>query len=94
MVVHPKITAPDVAKEKTVIVEEIKMYHDLPSHHVHDLMGELLWPNQPLGQPISGTVDTVSAMTRGELLRFKKKYYHPKNILVSISGSSTCCWRS
>ena len=76
----------EVQKERAVILEEIKMYRDLPSHHVHDLMGELLWPNHPLGRNIAGCPETVSAMSRAEMVRYKKEHYHPKNILVSVAG--------
>ena len=83
---HATLEAAEIAKERTVILEEIKMYRDLPSHHVYDLMGELLWPGQPLGRPVSGTIETVSGLTRTELTGYKKKFYHPKNIIVTVSG--------
>ncbi len=86
MVLHATVPAVELAKERTVILEEIKMYRDVPSHHVHDLMGELLWPDQALGRTLSGPPETVSRMTRTDILKDKKDYYHPSNILVSISG--------
>ncbi|HOW59429.1 MAG TPA: pitrilysin family protein [Candidatus Omnitrophota bacterium] len=87
MVLNATIPSDELAKEKTVIIEEIKMYRDLPSQHVHDLMGELLWPNQPLGRSLAGTPETVSQMTRSDILGYKRNYYHPSNILVSVSGN-------
>ena len=87
MVNHASLSQEEYKKEKTVILEEIKMYRDLPSQHVHDLMGELLWPRQPLGRPVSGTPETVSGITRRAMADYKKQYYHPKNIVVTVSGS-------
>ncbi|MFA5158967.1 MAG: pitrilysin family protein [Candidatus Omnitrophota bacterium] len=86
MVLHATVPADELVKERTVILEEIKMYRDVPSHHVHDLMGELLWPDQPLGRTLSGPPETVSRMTRADILNYKKDYYHHSNILVSVSG--------
>lgn len=86
MVLHSTVPADELAKERTVILEEIKMYRDVPSHHVHDLMGELLWPDQPLGRTLAGSPETVSRMTRSDLLNYKKRFYHTSNMLVSISG--------
>ena len=86
MVLHSTVPADELAKERTVILEEIKMYRDVPSHHVHDLMGELLWPDQPLGRTLAGSPETVSRMTRADILKYKKDYYHNSNILVSVSG--------
>lgn len=86
MVMNATVPQEELVKERTVILEEIKMYQDLPSHHVHDLLGELLWPNQPLGRALAGTPETVSRMTRADILGYKKNYYHNSNILVSVSG--------
>lgn len=74
-------------REKPVILEEIKMYHDLPSHHVHDLMGELLWPDQPLGRTLSGTPESVSRLGRTDLAAYMKKHYQNANILIAVSGN-------
>ena len=76
----------ELEKERGVILEEIKMYLDLPSHHVHDLIGALLWPNQSLGRMISGDDKTVSKLTRSDLAGYVKKYYHPRNLLISVCG--------
>lgn len=87
MVNHATLPPKELEKERTVILEEIKMYKDLPSHHVHDVMSELLWPDHPLGRPISGTEETVGGLSREEIIGYKHQFYHPKNIVVSVSGS-------
>ena len=87
MVLNAMLLSKEIEKERTVILEEIKMYRDLPAQHVHDLMGELLWPAQPLGAPIAGTEKTVGALTRSEIAGFMKRYYQPSNIVVSVSGA-------
>jgi predicted Zn-dependent peptidase len=87
MVNNATLSDTEMRKERTVILEEIKMYKDLPSHHVHDMMGELMWPNEALGRPISGTDESVKALTRSQMAAYKKSYYHPRNIVVSVSGT-------
>ena len=86
MVINPKFPQKEIEKEKTVIIEEIKMYKDLPQSYVYELLDELLWPNQPLGMTISGTVESVSRIGRGDLSSFKEQYYIPANIVVSVAG--------
>jgi len=89
MVRNPLFLETEIEKERTVIVEEIRMYHDLPSHYVHDLIGTLLWPKQPLGFLLAGDEKSVSGIKRPNLLNFAKEYYHPMNILVSVCGDIT-----
>ena len=86
MVINPTLPSPEIIKEKPVILEELKMYRDLPQSYVYELLDELLWPNQPLGAPIIGTVDSVSHMDRNEISFFKKEYYTASNMVVSAAG--------
>ncbi len=87
MVVNPLLAQKDIDKEKHVILEEIKMYKDLPQSYVHELLDDLLWPDQPLGQPIIGTEKSVGSITRETLLQYKQYHYTPSNIVVSAAGS-------
>ena len=83
----PKITLKDLEKERTVILEEIKMYHDLPQYHVGELLEQLLWPDHPLGQSLAGTSRSVGEMTALHLKEFKKAHYVPANTVISACGS-------
>lgn len=87
MVFNAKLSAGDIFKERHVIKEEIKLYVDLPNHHVHDLLMELLWPGQALGRNLAGTLDTVSSMTRADITGYKEKYYNSCNIVISACGN-------
>lgn len=87
MVNEASLLSVELEKERPVILEEIKMYRDQPSQYVHEIMGELLWPNQPLGRSLAGTPETVSAIRRQDMVDYMKRYYQPQNVLVSVSGS-------
>jgi len=83
---HAALRPEDIEKERTVIREEINMYVDIPQHHVMDLFNEVLWPGQPLGRPLVGTVGTVGAITREAMGNYRARYYVPKNTVVSAAG--------
>jgi len=86
MVLFPKITQRDVSKESAVILEEIKMYHDLPQYYVMEMLDALVWPNHPLGKSLAGYSQTVSALNNKDLKSFHKRFYGPKNVVVSVCG--------
>ena len=86
MVNNATLSVEEFKKERTVILEEIKMYLDLPSQYVHEITSELLWPTQPLGRPIAGTIESVSHLTRNDLYRHVQTHYHPRNLLVTACG--------
>ncbi|MCX5712196.1 MAG: pitrilysin family protein, partial [Candidatus Omnitrophica bacterium] len=86
MVLNPLLDPEEVNKERTVILEELKMYKDQPQSYMYELLDELLWPKQPLGQPIIGTVESINRIKPIDLAGFQKKYYCPSNIVVSSAG--------
>lgn len=86
MILQPLITKKDVNKERGVILEEIKMYHDLPQHLVIDFLDQLLWSDHPLGQNIAGNLESVGGMSEVDLRNFHNDFYIASNIVVSACG--------
>ena len=60
IVTDSKLTPDDIERERMVILEELKMYQDLPQDYVHSLFEEVMWPGHPLGRDIGGTLESVS----------------------------------
>ena len=87
MVLDPKLDEGELEKEKNVIIEEINMYKDMPSHYVYEILAEMMWPDQPLGMPLAGTVDSVRAITRDMVVSYKEALYNPKNMLLTATGN-------
>jgi len=77
----------DIERERQVIMEEIKMNRDLPQQRVNMLIDELLWPEQPLGREVTGYRETVSSITREQLLNYVARRYMPNNTVLSVAGN-------
>lgn len=77
----------ELEKERRVIIEEIRGTQDTPSEWVHDLIHATLWGDQPLGRDIAGHVETVSALSRADLLNFWRAHYGVTNTVVSVAGN-------
>ena len=87
MVLNPKFSPRDIAREREVIVEEIAMYRDQPAQQVDEALMAALWPDHALGRPLTGTEKTLAAMTRAEISNFKSKNYVAENLVVAVSGA-------
>jgi predicted Zn-dependent peptidase len=87
MITGSLLEAHDVDAERDVILDEIAMHEDDPDDVVQNLLAELAWGSGPLGRPIAGTTDSISAMTRAQIQRFYRKHYRPENIVVSVAGA-------
>jgi predicted Zn-dependent peptidase len=79
--------AVEMEKEKGVVIEEIRMYSDLPEEVVHKQFMELMYGDQPAGRPISGTIESVQALTQKDLISFHSDFYHAKNSVIVVSGA-------
>ena len=82
MVLNPRLDEKEIEKEKSVIIEEINMYKDIPAQHVHEVLTEMLWPDQPLGMPLAGTVESVNALQKKDIDAYKEAFYNPGNMLL------------
>ncbi|TLM99857.1 insulinase family protein, partial [bacterium] len=77
----------EVEREREVVNEEINMNLDIPQQRVNILIDELLWPEQPLGREVTGYKETVSSITREQLLDYVARRYMPNNTVLSIAGN-------
>lgn len=74
-------------KEKKVILEEIKMYHDAPQYHVFEKITENMY-GAPFGDGVIGSEKTINALTRNFVADYFKKNYNPENYIVTIVGKA------
>ncbi len=86
MVRWPLLDSDEMEKERGVILEEIRMTNDYPSYRVGALIDTVLWPDQPLGREVTGTLKSVSTLTREQLLVHYRRQYTPVNTVVSVAG--------
>lgn len=81
--IHPR----EVERERLVILEELNMGRDTPMRHVWDVFGRTLWGDQPAGWPIGGTLDTVRAISRADIVRYWKAHYTLRSTIVCVAGA-------
>src|ERR1700748_3334990 len=87
LVLNPVFDAADIARERGVILEEIKMDEDNPDYLVHEIFTQNFWKDHPLGKPILGTKETVKRFERDPVLDAYAHRFAPGNIIVSAAGN-------
>ncbi|MBR9705575.1 insulinase family protein [Candidatus Pacearchaeota archaeon] len=88
LVLNPLFEKEPLERERKVILEEIKMYHDNPSTHVLEKIKELLY-NNPFNLSIAGTHDTVAGLTHDDVVRLHKKIYTSNQMIFSVVGKAS-----
>jgi predicted Zn-dependent peptidase len=74
------------AREKEVVCQEILGYTDSADQAVLDLTKKNLWPEDTLSNSITGTTETVRALTRSDVVQFISRQYTPDRIIVAAAG--------
>lgn len=73
--------------EKNVVMEELKMYYDDASDRVKDLSTATMFKDYPAFHNVGGTVETVSKITREQVLNFINRNYIPQNTTLFVTGN-------
>ena len=87
MVKNPLFDSKELEKERKVIFEEIKMYHDNPTLHVFEQIHKCLY-EKPFGIPLIGTYDSMNSINREKMLEKFKEVYHPNNMILIVVGDA------
>lgn len=87
LALRPLLRRADLASEKPVIVDEIRMYMDSPSDHVFTLFDELLFGGHPLGREIAGTPRSVRRTTRELAVSHWRHWYRPEHLVLAVAGA-------
>ncbi len=74
-------------RERNVIFEEINMIEDSPQELIQDIFMESFWKGHPLGRAVSGTKESVAAISRTQVTRYFRNNYTARNTIVSVAGN-------
>jgi zinc protease len=83
---NPALRPEEVERERRSLVEDIVAQEDNASSVVMRLFNRTLFKRHPYRLDPLGTVETVSALTREQLVRYHRRHYHPSNLVLAVVG--------
>jgi predicted Zn-dependent peptidase len=89
ILLRPLFNGEELEREKSVVMQEIKMVEDTPDDVIHDLFAAQTWSGHPLGRPILGTRESVNAFDRETVLTHFSEEYVPPRIIIAVAGNAT-----
>ncbi|HEU5033796.1 MAG TPA: pitrilysin family protein [Mycobacteriales bacterium] len=87
MVTASLLAASDVDSERSVILEEIAMHDDDPTDAVHDEFAAVVWPDNALGRPVLGTVESIESLSRQAIAGYYRRRYRPESLVIAAAGN-------
>ncbi len=85
-VLHSAFDPAELAKEKEVIVEEIRRGEDSPGRVLFEEMFKTAYTTHPYRLSVIGTAESVRAFTREQLLAFHRRWYVTNNMTFVAAG--------
>lgn len=76
----------EIDKERLVVKEEISMTEDMADDDVHEQLWRVMYPDNAIGAPILGTVETLDQFSRQQILDYMERHYTPSNTVISVAG--------
>jgi predicted Zn-dependent peptidase len=89
MVWHATFPESEINLEREVISEEITMYRESPADHIGDLVSSALWGDHPLGNPISGSLESIARIDRRSLVEFRDRHHFRNDVVIAAAGPFT-----
>jgi predicted Zn-dependent peptidase len=82
-----RTTYADLESEREVVLEEIAMYEDEPQDKVHDVLSTAVFGDHPLGRPVIGRGEVISALNVDTVSAYHRARYLPGAIVVAAAGN-------
>jgi predicted Zn-dependent peptidase len=76
----------EVAREKTVILQEYAAVEDTPDDLVYDAFMDTAFGAQALGRPILGTPDTIRSFDEAMIRAYLGREYTPEKMVLAAAG--------
>ena len=86
MYFNASVPEEELAREKGVVIEEIKMCEDSPDDVSQDLVSSAIFHGQSLGQTILGSPENIRRAERRDILAFKDAHYLPSATVIAVCG--------
>jgi predicted Zn-dependent peptidase len=83
---HSVFDPEELARERTVILQEINQAFDTPDDIIFDYFQETAYPNQALGRSVLGSADLVRDMPRDAILAYMRDNYSAPNLIIAAAG--------
>ncbi|SFG28994.1 M16 family metallopeptidase [Methylobacterium gossipiicola] len=79
--------AGELAREKSVILQEYAAIEDTPDDVVYEAFTEAAFPDQPMGRPIIGRPETINSFDRAAIEAYIAREYTPDRIVLAAAGA-------
>jgi zinc protease len=76
----------ELAKERKIVIEEIKKDEDNVDYQVEKFFDAEVYKGTSYARPVLGNENTISSISKEEIIQYYKNYYEPSNMIALVIG--------
>src|SRR6185503_15337815 len=84
--IEPRVEPGELAREREVVLEEIRQRSDDPARSVAQSLFATAFVAHPYRRPVIGSADSVQRLGERELVAFFRRYYVADNLTLVVAG--------
>jgi zinc protease len=86
---HPAFAQDEIERQRQQSLSGMRVSYDDPEFLANVVFDRLVYGFHPYGRPQAGTPETLTALTRNDLVAFHKKWFGANNAILAIVGDVT-----
>ncbi len=83
---NPVFKEEEIERQRQQRLSALRVQADDPSYLASAAIARMVFGDHPYGRPPEGTLDSISRLTRDDMLAFHRAVYHPNNAILAIAG--------
>jgi zinc protease len=83
---HPAFLPEEIARQRQQLLSSLQVSFEDPGFIANAVFDRLVYGFHPYGLPQSGTPETLSSITRDDIVSFHQKHFLPNNAILAIVG--------
>jgi predicted Zn-dependent peptidase len=83
---RPALRVEDFDMEKKVIIEEISLYLDRPSHVLFEAVMQDHFQHHPMAYSVLGSKESITKLSRDQMKSYFDNRYGPGNMVLAVAG--------
>ena len=89
VVQQPTFAQEEIDRQKQQALSALKVSAEDPESVADRIINRLIYGFHPYGLPGAGTAESLTGLTRNDLVDFHRKYFVPNNALIAVVGDIT-----
>lgn len=89
IILNPIFPREELDRKRELIKGSLKQREEDPSFLADRAFKKEIFGEHPYGRLVEGSIETLSAINREDLIKFHSKYFIPNNAILSVAGDLT-----